>query len=616
MTLAVKRPRFRVTVAILIVLVGVGVLVLWPRRDEQRAQTTSAAPSASASDVARRDALPGQARTTIVVVPDAGSVEGRVIDGATGEGVEGAELTFVADGVASSAWSGTGGAFTLASARAGRFELAAIARPGYWPYAPELGHSTIAVHILPGRSVRGVVVFLFPAVEFTGYVVDQAGKAVADARVHLRGTPTGEQAIDGLETEWTTDRAGKFTFRAADDAVLEASRGNDRGWARVDGDVAITRQLVIKIDETSPRTATIRGRTVDSTGKPIADVLVRAEPVLSGTRARPGAFATSADDGTFELVGLEQFSDAPYEMTGQRFGYATAVAERINAGSADVTLVLERGLTLAGTVVDRDNHPVPSFTLLVLRRDGVYRPLVSASTFVDPSGRFEVRVAPGEYDVTASSSGVAPSEPVSATAPASDLRLVVSVGATLRGQVIAADGSGPIPHARILREAPGGGASATPANAGTVTRADGTFELTGLPPGPVSITVGAVAYHPLIEAGLTAYDGATLGPLTIALTRLAPGERPTIELVGIGVQLSADADAIHVDRVIAGSGAEAAGIVRGDRIVQLDGLAVAQLGLDRAIAKIRGVPNTTISVTLEREDGVVTLVVRRQKLRA
>ena len=47
---------------------------------------------------------------------------------------------------------------------------------------------------------------------------------------------------------------------------------------------------------------------------------------------------------------------------------------------------------------------------------------------------------------------------------------------------------GPIAYARVMREARGGGASIEPANAGTVTRADGTFELTGIPAGPLAIS--------------------------------------------------------------------------------------------------------------------------------
>jgi len=251
----------------------------------------------------------------------------------------------------------------------------------------------------------------------------------------------------------------------------------------------------------------------------------------------------------------------------------------------------------------------------VMRREGAARELVVERSIVDASGRFEVRVRPGDYDLVASASGWAASKPTLASAGARDVELVVTAGATLRGTVVTADGASPIAYARVRRESREGGASAQPANAGTVTRSDGTFELTGIPPGPLSVFAAAGGFHPKIEAGMTASDGGTLGPLTIALVKLAPGEQPSLELVGIGIQFAADGDTLRVDRVIAGGGAAAAGIVAGDRIVAVDGLPASDLGVDGAVAEIRGVAGTTITVTLRRGEQLVPLVVERRKLR-
>jgi hypothetical protein len=161
-----------------------------------------------------------------------------------------------------------------------------------------------------------------------------------------------------------------------------------------------------------------------------------------------------------------------------------------------------------------------------------------------------------------------------------------------------------------------GGASASPANAGTVTRADGTFELTGLPPGPVSLTIGAGEYHPKIQAGMTAEDGGAIGPITIALTKLKPGEEPTLELVGIGVGLSAVDAGLTVTKVIAGGGAEAAGIVTGDLIVAVDGASAIDLGVNGAVAKIRGQAGTTVTLTVKRGAQLIPIVCERRPLKA
>ena len=90
---------------------------------------------------------------------------------------------------------------------------------------------------------------------------------------------------------------------------------------------------------------------------------------------------------------------------------------------------------------------------------------------------------------------------------------------------------------------------------------------------------------------------------------------PTLEVVGIGVQLAAAGDALRVDLVVEGGGAAAAGIVVGDRIVAVDGTPVTTLGIDGAVARIRGVVGTTVGVTLRRDDQDVPLVVERRKIR-
>jgi RNA polymerase sigma factor (sigma-70 family) len=613
-------------VALLIILLGIvaAVWIVRPSRSPEPAAPVSVATPAAAPKLAAqrsaqielapiRDPRPGQARATIEPIDaTGGTISGRVINWSTGDGVAGAELTFTADDGALTVRTRDDGAFELAPGAPGQFLLSTIAAPGFLPYAPELLHSTVRVTLARGKAVRGITVFLFPALDYRGTVVDARARPVPNARVRLLGTPAGEQAIDKPQTEWTSDREGRFTFHAADDAVLEASRGNARGWARLDGSVAITRQLTIAIGDAPARDATIDGRATDASGAPIADVLVRAEPADIGTSTRSNAFAITGPDGAFTLAGLDR---EPYDLAAQADGFAPATLENIAGGTRGVALVLDAGLPLGGRVVDGNGAPAPSFILLVHRRRAAARELVAARSIVDPRGQFEVRVPKGDYDLVASASGWAPTPPTPAAAGDTDIQLALSTGAILRGTVVQSDDRSPISYARIMREARSGGASVQPSNAGTVTRSDGTFELTGIPPGPLSITVAAGGYNQKIEAGMTATDGANIGPITIALDKLAEGEQPKTELVGIGIQFTADGDALLVERTIPGGGAEAAGIVAGDHVVAIDGLPVAPIGVDGAVAKIRGVAGTTITVTVRRGDQNVQLIVERRKIR-
>lgn len=566
---------------------------------------------------ARPDPLPGQGR--VVVEPadtaEGGLVRGRVINWSTGGGVAGAELTFTSAAGAVTVRADKQGAFELAPARPGTFSLTTITAAGFLPYAPEFAHSPVRIALAPKQAVRGLTLFLFPALDYFGTVVDGQGAPVAGAKVKLADPPAGEQALETIVREWTTDKHGKFTFHAPDGSVFEAAKAGKRGWAILDGNVATTKQMVIAIGDAAARDATIRGKAVDASGSPLPDVLVTAipeEPPGASGPPRAIAFATSGPDGAFVLENLDRKN---YSLVAELDEYAQTRKEHVAGGTQSVALVLDDGLPLAGVVRDPDDEPVPAYTLLVTRRQGVIREIVTTRSVIDPRGRFEVRVAKGDYELLVSATGWAPSAPVAASAGTTDARIQLGAGGTLVGAVVDADSGAPIEYARIMREGADGGASAQPANAGTVTRPDGTFELTGIPAGPFTISVGAHAYHRRIEGGLVATEGGVVGPIKLTVKKLADGEQPKVELVGIGVQLSADGDALRVNMVVPESGAAAAGIVAGDHIVAVDGVPVTALGMDGAVARMRGVPHTTVAVSLKRGEQVVPLVVERRPLR-
>lgn len=76
---------------------------------------------------------------------------------------------------------------------------------------------------------------------------------------------------------------------------------------------------------------------------------------------------------------------------------------------------------------------------------------------------------------------------------------------------------------------------------------------------------------------------------------------PQKEFVGIGVELYKDGDKIGINPV-SGSPAERAGIANGDTLTHIDGIAVTGLNLDEVAKKVRGEPNTTIKIKVERKE--------------
>lgn len=607
------KTRNATVLVVLAVVLGAGLVALQLASRARSPESTGVPPSAP--PVARAPAptaTPARARSPVTASDgDGGTIDGRVIHGMTHEGVANAELTFVGDAGVSTFRTSSDGTFELTPAAAGSFVLTSITAPGFLPYS-----SRTRVTLSRGQAVHGVTLLLYPAVDYAGTVVDARGAPVPDARVHVLGPP-GEPVLES-PPEWKTGRDGRFTFQAADGAVLEASRGALRGWGHVDRSVLIMKTLTIQLGHAPPRDATIAGWVRDG-GGPVADAIVRAVPSAYYTTA-PTVVATTGADGRFTLAGVER---APYDLSVEAADHLRLVRDEVRGGSRDVELVLDAGLPLAGQVVDKHGEPVPSFTLVVQRHDGLARAPGTTQALIDPQGRFALRVAKGDYDVIAS----APEHKrtaVQATAGATDVRIVIDSGAIVRGRVIAKDDGSPVADAFV------GVAVASPRPRSPLvvpwvaTAGDGSFELEGLAPGAVSIEIRARGYALKVEELPAERDGAR-DALTIALVpggpEVARGNPLGVgsgngELAGIGVQIAPTLDALRITYVMPGSGALDAGLSAGDLIVAVEGVPVSTLGAQAALANIRGPAGTSVMLTLRRDGRDTRLSVARRLIRS
>ncbi|MCI0673543.1 MAG: carboxypeptidase regulatory-like domain-containing protein, partial [Myxococcaceae bacterium] len=424
---------------------------------------------------------------------------------------------------------------------------------------------------------------------------------------------------------FVADARGEVRFHAAEDAWLEARHPDfTPGAAEVTPMAVVAREVVVRLPRREGplplATASLAGRVVDAAGGPVAGAAVHASLPLNAPPSRADAVLPEAltdEDGRFRL---ESLAPGLYDVTAWRAELAPARLEGVAAGREDLVLTLREGVRLEGTVRDVAGTPIPSFTLSVQRRVGpLQRTGWAEQAVVDAEGRYVLRgLLPGSYAVQVAAHGHAPAErALEVTEGASSpLRadFTLSEGARLSGQVVEAKTEKPLERARIQVEGLlGGGSLAVRFDA--LTDAQGTFSLSGLAPGEMSLYVAADGHHHRILSGIAVREGAPAFQ-RIELRPVKEGESPQLELVGIGAVLSAREDALVLGEVLAGGGAAEAGLVTGDAIVKVDGVPVVELGFQTAVQRIRGPENSRVLLGVRRPGTaeVVDVPVTRRRI--
>ena len=623
-------PRRLAFAAALLGFLSLAAWLLWPRREPESsahpappAASTRPTPSPAAAPPA---ALPPGPAVTLDPAGGPASFEGRVLAFDGGAGVASAELVFTRAGAAASARTGPDGAFHFEPPAQGAWQLGAVSAQGYLPFAPEWGHSPIALHARAGERVSGLTVYLRKAVPYRGLVLLPDGGPAKGAEVRLLGQ--AESALLPLADRFRSDARGEFGFQAPDGSVLEARlAGYAPGRAELDFAARVSRRLAIRLGERRETPAppeAIAGRVVDAAGAGVEGALVAARRQRGRGPGSAEDFASaqalSGSDGRFRLADLEP---GRYLLTASRAGHAPARAVGVQGGAAEVTLRLEAGGALRGRVRDRSTgSPVAPFAVTVRRAAGPLRwPPLKALSVVDASGEYRLDdLPPGPVVVSASAPSHAPSDDLEVTIPEPpgvatadfDLR----PGGRVTGQVVDRATRAPIPGAAVQVEGRAGvGGSVIALLGETAAGPDGRFELSGLPTRPLSILVQAEGHHARILSGLVPPEGGVLGPVTVELSPVEPGEEPRVELAGIGVQFAPRGEALRIMAVVPGGGAAEAGLQVGDEILAVDGRPVSELGMDGSVQAIRGPEGSTVTLRVRRgPDGAPSEVAVARRL--
>ncbi|HUQ06711.1 MAG TPA: carboxypeptidase regulatory-like domain-containing protein [Kofleriaceae bacterium] len=349
------------------------------------------------------------------------------------------------------------------------------------------GHpATLDFQLTPGGVIRGVV------------VAKDTGKPVPGTRVSVSGGHGDDNDGDlGGLGGTPTDDTGAFTLRGLASGSLSL-RASGRGYASADPtvvDVAIGEELDgvrVVVD----RAYTISGFVVrdGKNGEGIPGVRVGVFSIAKET----GMFAQqpSADDGYFEILGVRPASymiAALGEGVMLEIGRPVAVVDR---DLTDVLVTMKTGATLSGKVTP------PAVASLSLEIDPTKVGLgnmfdVAKAALVhgasDATGAFALKSAPpGTFTLVAQTTdGSTGKLPVTiTTADQTGLVIALEARGSISGRVVDPGGAA-VAGVTVQAQSVGGGfrmdMDSGPNHA--VTAADGSYEVSGLDPGDISLTV-------------------------------------------------------------------------------------------------------------------------------
>jgi protocatechuate 3,4-dioxygenase beta subunit len=365
-----------------------------------------------------------------------------------------------------------------------------------------------------------------------GRAIGPDGEPIRNAEVGVVGMVNRSlQRLDDVEVRpWSaheggmrrTDAEGRFSFEVTFDppqrfvAVFVLSPGFVLAARRLPDHPADVLDATLELE----RAYALVGRVVDERQDPVAGALVTLDPAgemdgqaLQRALAAPRP-ARTGPDGSFRVEGLAR----------RRYGLVLRSPEGALGTNTlvDVTLqetsirnlLLRRGGTIVGVVVDADGTPIGNAEVSARSTTGDRMP--AHRVWTDAAGRFEIRgLAQGRNEVGAHADGFLRWSGPDMLLPSKDiLRITLERGREVRGTVLDARGQ-PLPGVRVLRN-PSPDHDIQGASDVVRTNARGVFVVTGVEPGPQRFAARA----PDLLFPEVTWEGLDAGPV---LRALAPG---------------------------------------------------------------------------------------------
>lgn len=428
-----------------------------------------------------------------------------------------------------------------------------------------------------GDDLSGIVIDMNPAGELSGTVTDVQGNPVGGVELVLNAQEQTRRLRSNSD--------GTFVFRHVPVGDVHVAV-HAAGFTETDiSGLVIAPNETTNADVVLERMAGGFGHVVDPVG------FVSPAFIFVGDQQRP---LVTASDGSFKALVSEP---TRAEVVSPR--HLSTTTTIVPGGESKVDMV--RGGLVRGHVVDANGRAVSQAQVSVnwFQVDGraPYNATVYGVTSVQASdGSFEFGpLRPGKYTLAAHAAGNANGESAAFVVTGSNdvggVKITLPAGAVVTGRVVDEQGN-PIPRARVdVFET-----YARFSTPSTMTDAQGSYRLEGVPVGRRSLRVVAKGYTTRLESGVETRPGENVRDIVLAATK--PGSK--MSFGGIGAVLGQTPDGVVVREIMENKPAALYGIQQGDLLQSVDGQDVRDMRLDRIVEMLRGEEGAPVRVEVER----------------
>jgi len=479
-----------------------------------------------------------------------------------------------------------GGRFTIHGIPPGHVQVVARAN----------GHAsatTARLYIAAGSTRDDLELVLAPAGTLLGRVVDGREEGVEGVLVEVISDREPHPRVT------FSDETGHFTLDSVVGELAITARPNGRPAVRERASVEPAGEAEVRLT-LEGELHRLYGRTVDARGFPIGGAQVAIVSLRANSPHRTTVF--SAEDGTFVADGLPA---GPWRLDATAPRYAPSSVDVFDDDD-EAQIPLARGARVSGTVLDDFSGAGVGATVTLIRDDlpperlraradgeGAWAvPRARAATWsvrIEADGYLSV-----ERSVTVTDGGRGPED-----ATLDPVRL--TPGGRAEGTVVDALGH-VVARARVRA-----------GERATRTDAQGRFALDGLPAGHLDL----VASHPAAGTSdpedVRILTGRETPGVVLHLPRRFDADSAAAlegRRRGVAIEVGWEHGAPVVERVIAESQAERAGLQPGDVLIAIDG-AVPD-SADEARRLLRGAPSLGAIIEMQRGEREATLFVPRE----